>query len=153
CRPAISPHAPYSVRASLFQAATELARQRNLPLATHLAETSAEIELLQHRRGPLVDFLSELGVWDPAGLVKRPEEVLQYFAGLRNVLCIHANYLANNLASRRRAPTEGSAALGSNAGGSPTVVYCPRTHAVFGHAPHPFRELLRLVIRVALGTY
>jgi cytosine/adenosine deaminase-related metal-dependent hydrolase len=32
------------------------------------------------------------------------------------------------------------------------VVYCPRTHAAFGHAPHPFRELLARGVRVALGT-
>src|SRR5439155_6487571 len=33
-----------------------------------------------------------------------------------------------------------------------SVVYCPRTHAAFGHAPHPFREFLARGVRVALGT-
>jgi cytosine/adenosine deaminase-related metal-dependent hydrolase len=33
-----------------------------------------------------------------------------------------------------------------------TVVYCPRTHAAFGHPPHPFREFLKRGVRVALGT-
>jgi cytosine/adenosine deaminase-related metal-dependent hydrolase len=32
------------------------------------------------------------------------------------------------------------------------VVYCPRTHAYFGHPPHPCRELLAARINVALGT-
>jgi cytosine/adenosine deaminase-related metal-dependent hydrolase len=31
-------------------------------------------------------------------------------------------------------------------------VYCPRTHAYFGHPPHPWRELLARGGRVALGT-
>jgi cytosine/adenosine deaminase-related metal-dependent hydrolase len=31
-------------------------------------------------------------------------------------------------------------------------VYCPRTHAAFGHPPHPFRESLARGVRVALGT-
>ena len=33
-----------------------------------------------------------------------------------------------------------------------TVVYCPRTHAHFGHPPHPWRRLLERGVRVALGT-
>jgi cytosine/adenosine deaminase-related metal-dependent hydrolase len=33
-----------------------------------------------------------------------------------------------------------------------SVVYCPRTHAFFGHSPHPFRELQTHGINVALGT-
>ena len=33
-----------------------------------------------------------------------------------------------------------------------TIVYCPRTHAAFGHPPHPFREFLARGVRVALGT-
>src|SRR5262249_1612760 len=33
-----------------------------------------------------------------------------------------------------------------------TIVYCPRTHAAFGHTPHPFREFLNRGVRVALGT-
>src|SRR5262249_13212323 len=41
-----------------------------------------------------------------------------------------------------------SAAIPKNA----SVVYCPRTHAAFGHLPHPLRELLQHGIRVALGT-
>src|SRR3954467_3055255 len=33
-----------------------------------------------------------------------------------------------------------------------TIVYCPRTHAAFGHAPHPWRDFLARGVRVALGT-
>ncbi len=33
------------------------------------------------------------------------------------------------------------------------VVYCPRSHAYFGHQrPHPFREMLAARLAVALGT-
>src|SRR5262249_10130634 len=38
CRPGVSPHAPYSVRSSLFFAAAT----RGCPVAVHLAETAAE---------------------------------------------------------------------------------------------------------------
>src|SRR5690606_27375563 len=33
-----------------------------------------------------------------------------------------------------------------------TLVYCPRSHAYFGHPPHPFSWLLAAGGRVALGT-
>jgi cytosine/adenosine deaminase-related metal-dependent hydrolase len=33
-----------------------------------------------------------------------------------------------------------------------SVVWCPRTHAAFGHPPHPFRRFLEQGVNVALGT-
>jgi cytosine/adenosine deaminase-related metal-dependent hydrolase len=36
--------------------------------------------------------------------------------------------------------------------GNASVVYCPRTHAYFGHAPHRWREMLERGINVAVGT-
>ncbi len=137
CRPGLSPHAPYSVRASLFEAACQLAQADQIPLATHLGETPEELELLKHRRGPFLDFLSELGVWDPQGLVHTLEEVIDY-GHLLSFLVIHANYLkSSQLVQANR---------------KMTVVYCPRTHAAFGHPPHPFRDVLAEGGRVALGT-
>src|SRR5437667_438631 len=39
CRPGLSPHAPYSVRASLMRQAARFASKQNLALAIHFAET------------------------------------------------------------------------------------------------------------------
>jgi aminodeoxyfutalosine deaminase len=36
--------------------------------------------------------------------------------------------------------------------GRASVVYCPRTHAYFGHEPHRWREMLARRINVAVGT-
>jgi cytosine/adenosine deaminase-related metal-dependent hydrolase len=33
-----------------------------------------------------------------------------------------------------------------------SVVYCPRTHAYFGHEPYPLAEMLAAGVRVAVGT-
>jgi cytosine/adenosine deaminase-related metal-dependent hydrolase len=132
CRPGISPHAPYSVRSSLFQAAST----RGVPVAIHLAETAAELELLAQRRGAFVPFLRDLGVWDPTGLVEGLERLISLFDGRSPTLFVHANYLV---------PT---APIPRNG----TVVYCPRTHAAFGHPPHPLPHFLQTGTRVALGT-
>jgi cytosine/adenosine deaminase-related metal-dependent hydrolase len=36
--------------------------------------------------------------------------------------------------------------------GQASVVYCPRTHAYFGHPPHRLRDMLARGINVAIGT-
>jgi cytosine/adenosine deaminase-related metal-dependent hydrolase len=132
CRPGISPHAPYSVRWLLFAAAAGQAA----PVATHLAESAAEIELLGLRRGPFVDFLQELGVWDPDGLAEGPEHVLRLMTGPTPLAIAHGNFLP----AGGYVPANGA------------IVYCPRTHAAFGHPRHPFRDFLARGVRVALGT-
>jgi cytosine/adenosine deaminase-related metal-dependent hydrolase len=101
-----------------------------------LAETCAELELLEHHSGPFATFLSELGVWDPQGFVSDAEAVLRLNAESSAVLIAHGNYLH----AHAQVPRGG------------TIVYCPRTHAAFGHKPHPFRDFLAAGVRVALGT-
>jgi aminodeoxyfutalosine deaminase len=132
CRPGVSPHAPYSVAESLLEQAVAA----GLPLTSHVAETQAELDLLSDQQGPFVPFLQELGVWQPESLVKDVRRFLQPGNGFRPNLSVHCNYL----------PAETPI---SSFG---TVVYCPRTHAAFGHPPHPFREFLARGVRVALGT-
>jgi cytosine/adenosine deaminase-related metal-dependent hydrolase len=80
--------------------------------------------------------LQDLRVWEPHALVKDAYEVLSLFCDVRTLLLVHCNYLAPDAPI----PPNG------------TVVYCPRTHAAFGHPPHPFRDFLARGVRVALGT-
>jgi cytosine/adenosine deaminase-related metal-dependent hydrolase len=137
CRPGVSPHSPYSARDDLIR----VAASTGLPVTIHLAESREELDLLDHRRGPFVAFLTELGVWEPDGLVKGSlltgcELVLRRIRHASTALIAHANHLPP------------SSTLPANA----TVIYCPRTHAAFGHPPHPFREFIARGVRVALGT-
>lgn len=135
CRPGLSPHAPYSVHRRLYRHAAKVARRHRLPMMTHLAESLAELELLARRQGPFVDFLTELGVWNPRGLVRGPGDILSACRPV-TALFAHGNYLPPR----------------PHIGARNTVVYCPRTHAAFGHQAHPFREFLAAGVRVALGT-
>jgi aminodeoxyfutalosine deaminase len=132
CRPGVSPHAPYSVHTSLI----DVASKSSLPFCIHLAETAEELELLAGHSGPFVEFLRELGAWNPSGLSASIESILARTRRAKNPVYVHCNYLSADTPSL-------------SAG---TVVYCPRTHAAFGHPPHPFREFLARGIRVALGT-
>jgi cytosine/adenosine deaminase-related metal-dependent hydrolase len=140
CRPGLSPHAPYSVRRELFAAANELARSHGCPLMTHLAETRAERDLLDRRkgpRGPFVPFLQEVGAWDPDGLLGQPEILRICSQGGVRTLLAHCNYISFSGLPRWNALS---------------VVYCPRTHAAFAHSRYPMAGLLLYRIRVALGT-
>jgi cytosine/adenosine deaminase-related metal-dependent hydrolase len=135
CRPALSPHAPYSVSSELYAGAAVTARLNRARLATHVAETTQELELLCSKTGPFVLFLQELGVWSPGEMVSGLEDVLSICSDAPT-LFVHANYL----------PSEIAIPAGSS------VVYCPRTHAAFGHPEYPLRRYLQTNVRVALGT-
>jgi aminodeoxyfutalosine deaminase len=131
CRAAVSPHAPYSVHRSLIEAAARL-----WPICIHLAESQAERELLESHSGPLVSLLRDRGVWDPNGLAPSFDWVVWKASRSSTALIAHGNYLEE----KTRIPPNA------------TVIYCPRTHAAFGHPPHPFRRILADGVRVALGT-
>jgi cytosine/adenosine deaminase-related metal-dependent hydrolase len=138
----IEPHAPYSLDLVGYRRCIEAARERSMPLATHLAETPDEAEFLADHSGPFRRLWAELGAWnenvsqfsggpiramDSLGLLKLP------------ALLAHVNYIDDD-------------ELAILAKGRASVVYCPRTHAYFGHPPHRFEEMLRRGINVALGT-
>ena len=138
----ISPHAPYSVSAELYKRAAALSRRRRMLLATHLAETPDEVSFLSNGTGRFVDFLVDKGVlphgWKPPGLFPVPFLDSLGVLGPRSIL-IHCNYLDRE--SIRRIKRSRS-----------SVVYCPRSHAFFGHEKHPVRELLDAGVNVGLGT-
>lgn len=137
----LSPHAPYSVHPDLFQNTVRMATDHKLPIAMHLAETTAELDLLTNGTGDFRDLLTDFGVWrDGIFGGQRPLDYLHALAGCQRVLVIHGNYLDDEelqfLASQPNM----------------TLVYCPRTHAAFGHTPHPWQRVLELGGRVAIGT-
>ncbi|HJT34382.1 MAG TPA: amidohydrolase family protein, partial [Pirellulales bacterium] len=143
-RAGLSPHAPYTVHPGLFNRLVALAAESSAPLAFHLAESSEEIELLATGQGLFHDVLAELGFWDPTAIPRgtRPLDYLRRLAasGVR-ALVIHGNYLADDEIDLLAAHADRM-----------TVIYCPRTHAYFGHPRHPLPKLLAAGARVAVGT-
>ncbi len=138
----LSPHAPYTVHPELMQSLMALAIEHRLPVAMHLAETREELQLLERGDGSLAEFLKSMGLFDssvfPGG--RRPMEFLQALADVPRALAVHGNYFGR----------EEIEFLGEHPNIS--VVYCPRTHAWFGHSEHPFRRMQGVGIRVVLGT-
>jgi cytosine/adenosine deaminase-related metal-dependent hydrolase len=139
----LSPHAPYTVHPDLLRKVCQLSAQQQVPLAMHLAESAAELELLRSHSGPLVERLKELSAWYPGSLPRgiRPLDYLEMLSTAHQVLVIHGNFLVREemefIAARRD---------------KMTVVYCPRTQAYFPHGAYPLAEMLACGVRIAVGT-
>jgi cytosine/adenosine deaminase-related metal-dependent hydrolase len=141
--PALSPHAPYTTPLAVVNHAADLSRRRRFPVAMHLAESEAEMELLRCRHGPLVELLQEMDAWDeraiPGGV--SCADFIHALSRAHRSLVVHGNYLNSSdwqgiAASRNRM----------------VVVYCPRTHRYFGHSYYRLSEMMAAGVRVAIAT-
>jgi 5-methylthioadenosine/S-adenosylhomocysteine deaminase len=127
----VSPHAPYSVSASVYRACSQL----GLPVATHLAETESEVRYLLDGGGPW-----EAITWlvDPPGTT-----------GTR--LLANEGLLGSNvLAAHCVVAEEDEIAL--LAQHDVAVAHCPRSNAYVGCGIAPLRELRDAGLRVGIGT-
>jgi cytosine/adenosine deaminase-related metal-dependent hydrolase len=140
---ALSPHAPYSVEIDGYRRCVALARAQHLPLATHLAETPDEATFLSIHAGPFRELWEIISAWDEqvptctGGPIRMARDIglLDY----EKTLLAHVNYCDDD-------------EMKLLANGKASVVYCPRTHAYFGHPPHRWKEMLAMGINVAIGT-
>jgi cytosine/adenosine deaminase-related metal-dependent hydrolase len=141
-RAGISPHAPYSIESTGIARCLQAAREYQLPLTMHLAETPDEVTFLADHSGPFRELWNLLNAWDDqvptfvGGPIRFASALglLDYPA-----LLAHVNYCDDD-------------ELTMLAQGHASVVYCPRTHAYFGHPPHRWRDMLAAGINVAVGT-
>lgn len=63
--PAVSPHAPYTCTAEILRATADLAREFDVPLHTHLAETAFEVENMRNENGmPVIPYVKKQGLLD-----------------------------------------------------------------------------------------
>jgi cytosine/adenosine deaminase-related metal-dependent hydrolase len=138
----ISPHAPYSVEPDGYGRCLQTAIGRRLPLATHLAETKDETTFLASHSGPLRQLWDQRLTWDDSvpKFIGGPIRLARQVGLLDHpTLLAHVNYCDDE-------------ELDILAQGKSSVVYCPRTHAFFGHPQHRWREMRRRGINVAVGT-
>lgn len=141
----LSPHAPYTASASLFELAGKASESLQMPITTHVAESKEEWEMFRHGRGELYDFMLKLGRWMYD--CQRKRTPLSHLAASANVterwLLAHMNELDDSdiewLAAQ---PPEKR----------PSVVHCPGSHRYFRHAPFPLGRLQQAEVNVCLGT-
>jgi cytosine/adenosine deaminase-related metal-dependent hydrolase len=138
----LAPHAPFTASGNLYRRCDEVARQENILLTTHLAESREEMQMFSDLGGPLADFLSSIGRdnsdLDGATPLKHAAEFCQFDA---RWLLVHLNeVLKSDLELLLRSKTK------------PHIVHCPCSHEFFGHSPFKFGEFRPLGFNICLGT-
>lgn len=139
----VSPHAPYTASPALVRELVSVAIDRGAPVALHLAESPEELELINVGSGPFQELLEERGMWDPWAIQRgaSPMDYLRILTKAPRALVVHGNYL-----------DDASLAMMGRHAGAMSLVYCPRTHAYFGHPDYPLSKALSMGVRVSLGT-
>jgi len=140
CSTSLSPHAPYSTLPELLRLSAGVAREKNLRITTHVAESEQEFEMFMHARGKMFNWLqrnernnSDCGLGSPVAHLARNDMLGE------NLLAVHVNLLAPGdveLLGRHHVH----------------VVHCPRSHDYFRHPPFPRRQLADAGINLCLAT-
>lgn len=135
----LSPHAPYTASAALYQRARAWCGRHRRIFTTHLAESRDEEAMFRNGRGPLYERLAALG--RPMSDCGRGSSValLDRLGVLRGALVAHVNCLADD-------------DIGRLARAGSAVVHCPSSHRFFNHPPFPLERLRRAGVAVCLGT-
>src|SRR5437868_827298 len=135
----ISPHAPYTVSARLFQLASEYAHRESLDLCIHTAESQAEREMLLAGAGEFAEGLRRRGInWQAPGLstVKYFERLGVLEAAPLLVHCVSVDDEDVALLAQCRA----------------RVAHCPKSNAKLGHGIAPLAPMIDAGVAVGLGT-
>ncbi|PYL04008.1 MAG: hypothetical protein DME32_02740 [Verrucomicrobia bacterium] len=154
-RKGLAPHAPFTASANLYRCCADIAQRDNFLLTTHLAESREEMQMFRDAKGPLYEFLKEIGrdmndcgrltplqafvrtlqlsPWDPSVRARRGESSTgpaESLGMMRPWIIAHLNEL-----------TESDFDLLAKIPQKFSIVHCPRSHAYFGHSLSLFAEM------------
>lgn len=138
-RVGVSPHAPYTVSDALFEAVGLYAREADLPMAVHIAESQVEQELVVHGTGMFADGLRGRGI-PVAPRARSPIALLSALGVLAaRPLLIHCIRLDDS-------------DVATIADSRCAVAHCPASNAKLGHGIAALSDLLASRVRVGLGS-
>lgn len=139
----VSPHAPYTVSARLYREAARFARRAGLRMATHVAESRAEVRLLMRGGGPIAHAYRAVGLWKGSRWSPPRVSPVRYLDGTGalgpDMLAVHAVQVSG----------EDIAVL---AGAGAVVAHCPRSNLKLRCGRAPVAEMLAAGAVVGLGT-
>jgi aminodeoxyfutalosine deaminase len=135
----VSPHAPYTVSAALFQKTQAFAKKEELPVCIHIAESEAESLLVLNGSGPVADSFRERGVqWRAPGC--SPIQYLEQLGVIaESTLLVHCIRLENEdykIIRRQNA----------------SVAHCPKSNWKLGHGHMDLKTMRQHGIRLGLGS-
>jgi 5-methylthioadenosine/S-adenosylhomocysteine deaminase len=135
----VSPHAPYTVSAPLYEAVAAFARRERLPVAVHLAESKEETLLVRDGAGPFAEALRSRGIAVEARDRSPVAYLVQRGVVQPGVLCIHCVQVD-------------AADVRALAGARAAIAHCRRSNQAHGHGTAPFATFRVAGLRVGLGT-
>ena len=135
----VSPHAPYTVSAPLYEAVAAFAGRERLPIAVHVAESPAETLLVRDGTGPFADALRARGIPVEARRRSPVQYVAQRGVVQRGTLCIHCV----------KVDADDVRVL---AGARASIAHCRRSNEAHGHGTAPLATFRVAGLRVGLGT-
>jgi 5-methylthioadenosine/S-adenosylhomocysteine deaminase len=138
-RVGISPHAPYTVSDRLFEAVAALARELDVPLAVHIAESAEEDAFVRDGTGPFADGHRARG-FHVAPRADTPIALLRRLGVLaERPLLIHCVRTWDD--DIRTIAAAGCA-----------IAHCPASNAKLGHGSAPLATWLEHGVTVGLGS-
>ncbi|MCB9459573.1 MAG: amidohydrolase [Anaerolineaceae bacterium] len=120
--PTVAPHAPYSNTRETLEKSTALARDNNLPLMIHIAETQREVDDMKAERSMrVVNWVKEVGVLDVPIIAAH---------------CVHIDEVEMRMLKASGA----------------SVAHCPSANLKLASGIAPVSQMLDLGLNVAIGT-
>jgi 5-methylthioadenosine/S-adenosylhomocysteine deaminase len=135
----VSPHAPYTVSAPLYEAVAEYARREHVPVAVHLAESREETQLVRDGAGPFAIALRARGIAVEARNCSPVAYLVQRGVIQRGTVCIHCVQV-----------DDADITLLRQAGA--TIAHCPRSNQAHRHGTAPVAALRAAGVPVGIGT-
>lgn len=120
--PAVAPHAPYSNTDDTMRRCTELAREYNVPLLTHLAETKFEVDESVNEHGmTVITHMKDVGLFEAKVLAAH---------------CVHIDTNEMHILHDHDA----------------TVAHCPTSNLKLASGIAPITHMLKANLTVGIGT-
>ncbi len=135
----VSPHAPYTVSGKLYRAVADFARCEGIPVATHIAESVAESDLIVSGGGEFSNALTQRGV----ALPQTSNSPIQY---IRDTGLLDTELLAIHCV---QVDVADCALLAAH---NCAVASCPTSNRLHGHGVVPLEVMVNADIRVGVGT-
>ena len=135
----VSPHAPYTVSAPLYEAVAQFSRVEQLPIAVHVAESKEETAFVRDGDGPFALALRARGISVDARGASPITYLMQRGVIKSGTLCIHC-------VQADEADVELLRVLRAS------VAHCPRSNAAHRHGRLPIELLRKAGVPVGLGT-
>jgi len=135
----VSPHAPYTVSAPLYEAVGVLARREQLPIAVHVAESKEEMVFVHDGAGPFAEALQARGIVVVPQRLTPVAYLVQRGVIRTGTLCIHCVQVDEADVELIRATHA-------------AVAHCPVSNRAHGHGLAPVRAFRNAGVPVGLGT-